>query len=175
MQRPQLACCLPAPGVSRLSCEAFQHLLRAREKGSPLTLCFEAVMNPEAVPTDLPVSGLLLLCWIPWKQDTAGWEQICSTAMWPSSFFSSQQKLDLCWVYLTSLQKSWALYYFHFFFLSRWLHQSGDQYSQAYPFCSCPLHNIGLLLLFPARILRQLSEMDMQPLYCAKPPRKNSF
>lgn len=116
MQRPQLACCLPAPGVSRLSWEAFQHLLRAGEKGSPLTLCFEAVMNPEAVPTDLPMSGLLLLCWIPWKQDTAGWEQICSTAMWPSSFFSSQQKLDLCWVYLTSLQKSWALYYFHFFF-----------------------------------------------------------
>lgn len=171
MQRPQLACCLPVPGVSRLLGGISASPLCW---GSPLTLCFEAVMNPEAVLTDLPVPGLLLLCWILWRQDTAEWEQIYSTAMWSSSFFSSQQKLDLCWVYLTSWQKSWALYYYDSF-LSQWLHQSGDQYSQAYPFCSCPLHNISLLLLFPARILHQLSEMDMQPLYCAKPPRKNSF
>lgn len=173
MQRPQLACCLPAPGVSRLSCEAFQHLLRAGEKGSPLTLCFEAVMNPEAVPTDLPVSGLLLLCWIPWKQDTAGWELLHSHV----TFLLFQLPAETRFVLSVSnfIAEELGLILLPLFFLSRWLHQSGDQYSQAYPFCSCPLHNIGLLLLFPARILRQLSEMDMQPLYCAKPPRKNSF
>ena len=136
-------------------------------KGSSLTLCFEAVMNLEAVSTDLPVQGLLLLPWIPWRQETVGCVvQICSTALWPSSFFSSQKKLDLCWMCLTSCRRVGSYTTKTLSFITVIISQEISIHKH-YPLCSCPLHNSSILLLFPARILQQLSEMDIQALCCA--------
>lgn len=75
-------------------------------KGAPLTLCFKAAMNPEAVSTNLPVQGLLLLPWIPQRRETLGCVvRICSMALWTSSPSRPQKKLDLCWMYLTSCRR----------------------------------------------------------------------
>lgn len=101
MQEPQLNC-LPAAGASGLCF----HISFMLWKGSLLALCFEAVKNPETVSTDLPVQGLLLLPWIPWRQETVGCVvQICSAAFQPSSSFSSQKQPDLCWMYLASCRR----------------------------------------------------------------------
>lgn len=171
MQKPQFTGRLPAPGVSgQLEDISASPSRWGRDPLSPCTLRLSWILKW----CPLTCLGLLLLCWIPWRQETVGWQEICFTTMWPSSFFSSKKELDLCWMCLTSCRRvgpytSKTFFFYHSDYISQEI-----SIHKHTPF-ACALHNIGLLLLFPARILHQLSEMDMQPLYCAKPPRKSSF
>lgn len=63
-------------------------------------------------------------------------------------------------MYLT-LYKSQVLNYLHIIFYHNDYISQQTSIHMHYSLSSCPLHNSGILLLFPARILQQLSEMDI--------------
>lgn len=142
MQKPQFTCCLPAPGVSRLLGGISASSCRGRDSLSPCVLRQSWILK---------WCPLTYQCWsFCCCAGSRGGKKLQDgnrSAPQPSSFFSSQKKLDLCWMYVTSCRRvgPYTIKTFFFFF------NHSDYISQEisihkHTLLACPLHNTGFLL-----------------------------
>lgn len=174
MQEPRLNC-LPEAGASGLCWKAFPHLLHAMERipSHPVFWGSQESWGWVHWPASAGASAAALDPMKGRNCGICGADLLCSLLTF--LFFQLPEAARFMLNISGFTQKSWVLYYLDIiFYHSDYICQEISIHKH-YPLCCCPLRNSSILLLFPAVILQQLSEMDLQAPYCAKPSRKNGL